>query len=240
MSRSLFVRVFLWTAVSCVGAFQVVPVASLSRARASPPSALFLSSSGDEPAKRRRKRVKRKEPIETAAVPDLKPRNDAPVELQIQDVRDVVSQSSTPSTPSSSQQQQGSGDAGAPQSSGNLQDNSNAGSVGDSLEQVLADAKAMRKNVEDSADDDNEKEAIQETVRNILSTIVTVDFFVVCALLVWFLAGIFGSYVLKNDAVQIAFNGIFQQVVQPALGILMIGSVASGTSCMWTMIGFHL
>jgi hypothetical protein len=64
-------------------------------------------------------------------------------------------------------------------------------------------------------------------VSKVLSTIVTIDFFVVCGFLLWFLAGIIGSYGFHNDAVQIAFNGQFQAWVQPALGILMIGSVAS-------------
>ena len=67
---------------------------------------------------------------------------------------------------------------------------------------------------------------MKETIFDILSTIVTIDFFVVLALLAWFLAGIFCSYVLKDDTVQIAFNMNFQAVTQPALGILMIGSVA--------------
>jgi hypothetical protein len=154
----------------------------------------------------------------------LQPRNDAPVELKIQDVRQVVGGSMT----ESQQQEQ---QTSSPQRSSNidLREDSESGGSGDSLEQLLADAKAMRK--DDGLSLDNKKEgdvSIQETVRNALSTIVTIDFFVVCALLLWFLAGIFGSYVLKNDAVQIAFNSIFQQVVQPALGILMIGSAASG------------
>jgi len=238
MFRSLVV--FLWTLVSCIEAFQIglssATIASTRRALIPRPSAvLYLSSNDDDtsPAKRRRKRVKRKESVvaetapsaevkETPTVPDLKPRDSAPIELEIKDVRDVVSGKSS----SSNQQQDGS----IPESGGSMKrDSNNAGSTGDSLEQLLADAKAMRKDV-DSPNDKAEGDAsIQETVRNVLSTIVTIDFFVVCALLLWFLAGIFGSYVLKNDTVQIAFNSIFQQVVQPALGILMIGSAASGT-----------
>ena len=65
-------------------------------------------------------------------------------------------------------------------------------------------------------------------VKNIISTIITADFFLVCALLVWFVAGIFCSYVLKDDFVQIQFNNRFETIVQPALGILMIGSAAGG------------
>lgn len=94
-----------------------------------------------------------------------------------------------------------------------------------SLEQLLADAKKMRQ------DEGIEMSSVEQessmTIRSVLSTIVTADFFVVCALLLWFLAGIFCSYVIKDDTVQIAFNGIFQPVVQPALGVLMIGSALS-------------
>jgi len=95
----------------------------------------------------------------------------------------------------------------------------------DSLEQLLADARQMRSS---SAGDIAEEEdtSLKDTIFNIISTIVTVDFFVVLALLAWFLAGIFCSYVLKDDAVQIAFNMKFESVVQPALGLLMVGSVA--------------
>jgi hypothetical protein len=31
---------------------------------------------------------------------------------------------------------------------------------------------------------------------------------------------------LQDDTVQIAFNGIFQPVVQPALGVLMIAAIS--------------
>lgn len=79
--------------------------------------------------------------------------------------------------------------------------------------------------------DDVEEESgsgTKATIRNALSTLVTADFFLVCAFLLWFLAGIFCSSVLKDDTVQIAFNSNFQAFVQPALGVLMIGSIAGG------------
>jgi Mn2+/Fe2+ NRAMP family transporter len=91
------------------------------------------------------------------------------------------------------------------------------------MEQLLADARKMRS--ASKAVEEKEKTA-KDTVFEIISTIVTIDFFVVVALLVWFLAGIFCSSVLKDDTVQIAFNMNFERVTQPALGILMIGSVA--------------
>lgn len=232
MFRSFAILVLL-SVISCAGAFQVRPSVTRSLgAQSAHPSVALSSSSNDDNTStpRRRKRVKRKEsiasnnPVEsTTSTPDLKPRDDSPVELQIKDVREVVS--GTSFTP---RQQTNEGSA---QSSSSMNNASDSGGVDsdDSLAQLLADAKAMRKDVADSDDETEGDASIQESVRSILSTIVTIDFFVVCALLLWFLAGIFCSYILKNDAVQIAFNSIFQQVVQPALGILMIGSAASGT-----------
>lgn len=69
--------------------------------------------------------------------------------------------------------------------------------------------------------------SVPNAAKNAISTLITADFFLICAFLVWFLVGIFASSVLKDDAIQIAFNNIFQPVVQPALGVLMIGSIAS-------------
>lgn len=96
-----------------------------------------------------------------------------------------------------------------------------------SLESLLADARRMRQSESEASEvGEEESTSIKATIKSVLSTIVTADFFVVCALLAWFLAGIFCSYVLKDDTVQIAFNMQFERVVQPALGILMIGSAA--------------
>lgn len=88
-----------------------------------------------------------------------------------------------------------------------------------------SDEKEGGLNSRDKAEE--ESFSIPATIGSVMSTIVTIDFFVVCALLLWFLTGIASSYLLKNDAIQIAFNNIFEPVVQPALGVLMIASIAS-------------
>jgi len=67
-----------------------------------------------------------------------------------------------------------------------------------------------------------------QKVKGAISTLITVDFFLILGFLAWFVLGVISSTMFKNDAIQIAFNGIFQPLVQPALGILMIGSVAGG------------
>ena len=142
---------------------------------------------------------------------ELKPRPESSVTIKVQDVRDLaagLSPSSATESPSS-----------APAAT-----SSSTAKVDDSLQQLLADARQMKALDEESSSDGSQN--AMGTIRNAVSTLVTIDFFVVFALLLWFLAGVFSSYVLQNDAIQIAFNNIFQPVVQPALGILMIAAIA--------------
>lgn len=98
----------------------------------------------------------------------------------------------------------------------------------DSLEQLLADARSMRASSteSDGKSVSTEETPIRDKFFDVISTIVTIDFFLVLGLLAWFLLGIFCSYVLKDDTVQIAFNMNFEKLTQPALGVLMIGSIA--------------
>lgn len=110
------------------------------------------------------------------------------------------------------------------QSISNMSKNSN------SLEDILADAKRLRQEqnqaVASGAMEDPDGLSIPRLLKGAISNIVTIDFFLVCGELLWFLSGIFCSYVLKDDTVQIAFNMQFERVVQPALGILMVGAAA--------------
>jgi len=109
------------------------------------------------------------------------------------------------------------------------------GGGSDSLEQLLADARKMRTESSSSVGDVGggdaeggvfDRASIPDGIKNAISTIVTVDFFVVLGLLAWFLAGIFVRAAFGNDSVQIAFNNNFETLVQPALGVLMIASAA--------------
>lgn len=76
----------------------------------------------------------------------------------------------------------------------------------DPIQRMLIDAKRMQTmedNKNDSAGNSNINSQdttttdIGNTIRNVISTIVTVDFFVVCVFLLWFIAGVFSSYILK-------------------------------------------
>ena len=89
------------------------------------------------------------------------------------------------------------------------------GGQDESIEQLLADARSMRKSSSKDYDLVDEETPLKEKILGVVANIVTVDFFVVIALLLWFLAGIFCSYVLKDDTVQIAFNMNFERVTQP-------------------------
>lgn len=215
------------------------------------------SSSSSTTKRRQKRRRKRKQQVggggggdnsqvkqqhqkqEEKVVVELEPREDRAVNLEVRDVRDLVSGRSSRSAAAASSQQSSSTAVAASASTTTTTAGAGPASTttDDSLERLLADAKEMKaleeRKAKDNADDslsgndDEEVFSIPQTTLKILSTLVTVDFFVVCLLLVWFLAGVFCSYVLKNDDVQIAFNGIFQPVVQPALGVLMIGSLLS-------------
>eukprot|EP00520_Triparma_pacifica_P013381 CAMPEP_0118650658 /NCGR_PEP_ID=MMETSP0785-20121206/10362_1 /TAXON_ID=91992 /ORGANISM="Bolidomonas pacifica, Strain CCMP 1866" /LENGTH=181 /DNA_ID=CAMNT_0006543043 /DNA_START=238 /DNA_END=780 /DNA_ORIENTATION=+ len=96
----------------------------------------------------------------------------------------------------------------------------------DDISNLLVDAEKFRsQSARSQTGDEAMGEAIGQTVKGVISNIVVVDFFFILAFLAWFLAGVISSTFFKNDAIQLAFNGIFQPIVQPALGILMIGSL---------------
>eukprot|EP00816_Leptocylindrus_hargravesii_P006835 CAMPEP_0196815044 /NCGR_PEP_ID=MMETSP1362-20130617/47512_1 /TAXON_ID=163516 /ORGANISM="Leptocylindrus danicus, Strain CCMP1856" /LENGTH=243 /DNA_ID=CAMNT_0042191883 /DNA_START=76 /DNA_END=807 /DNA_ORIENTATION=+ len=179
-----------------------------------------------QPISRRKRRVRRKEPKEITTTQieeeeeeeeEFEEEDKVPVankadmvQFEIRDVRDVVNPSATASA-----------------SSAYDDDEDEEFDESDSLKKLLADAKRMRGDVAKDKDSGEEEGSIGDSIKNVISTVVAADFFLICAFLVWFLAGIFCSTVLKDDTVQIAFNGIFQPVVQPALGILMIGGLGS-------------
>ena len=83
----------------------------------------------------------------------------------------------------------------------------------ESMEQLLADARSMR--ASSTTNTEVEETPLKNKILEVIATIVTIDFFVVLGLLAWFLVGIFCSYVLKDDAVQIAFNMNFEGVTRP-------------------------
>ena len=132
------------------------------------------------------------------------------VKLEIQDIQSIVS----------------GGKNVKPSSPENKSDDSGEEEDDDSLKRILADAKRLRKDSGGKSLTDEEAN-IGDKLKDIVSTIVTIDFFVICGFLLWFVVGVISSTVLGNDSIQIAFNGVFQPLVQPALGILMIGALGS-------------
>jgi hypothetical protein len=74
----------------------------------------------------------------------------------------------------------------------------------DPIQRMLFDAKQMQLDEKTSNNDgannqqsDSSESSIGSRIRGVVSTIVTIDFFIVCGFLLWFLAGIFSSYILK-------------------------------------------
>jgi hypothetical protein len=143
---------------------------------------------------------------------DWKPRNSAPVDMQVRDVREilggVVSSEPSVSAPSFT----------ASPSVSNLESPVMASSASsdDSFKQMLEDARRMQ---DDSGDDvDSEiDDSIKAKVRNVLSTIVTADFFVVLGFLFWFLAGIAYRAAFDDASVQIAFNSKYLSRLGPSI-----------------------
>jgi hypothetical protein len=201
----------------------------------------------DEPETSSRRRKRKTVPDATtgdssaAAPPAPTPlrrplRDDAPVELAVPNIQQMFNgggavddRPNETSRPTSSASQASASASNAVSSSfSSSPDMSNNNRNNDSLQQLLQDARDMQalEQADSTTDLSNNNDDQGLSLRSMLSTIVTVDFFVVCGFLLWFLAGIFCSYILKDDGVQIAFNSNFQAFVQPALGILMIGSIA--------------
>lgn len=71
-------------------------------------------------------------------------------------------------------------------------------------------------------------ESIASGAKNIISTIISIDFFVVIAFMLWFIAGVVSSYGFSNTFLLDQFNDKWTPVVQPALGVLMGGTIAGG------------
>jgi len=180
----------------------------------------------------------------TPPVLDLKPREDVPVQME---VKNILASSNEPepsaistvtSILSSIIGSKDTSSSGKIMNSASSTTNDLSSGMGnfearpldDSLDQLLEDARLMTEKEKDAIKDggalfDEEGTGVKEMIGNALSTIVTADFFVVCGFLAWFLLGIFCSYVLKDDAVQIAFNNNFETLVQPALGVLVIAAI---------------
>lgn len=196
------------------------------------------------PKRRRKRKVVQEEEEEesetTATAPPPRLREDAPVALAVTDVRNLVGGGSAPPAATTQASSSSSSTPEAPvtqasftpaSSTSFASSSSSSTSIDDSLARLLQDAKEMSENTSDAAIGSSKESSsndlsIPRMISSVISTIVTVDFFVVCGFLLWFLAGIFSSYVLQNDDLQIAFNSNFERLVQPALGILMIGALA--------------
>jgi cytoskeletal protein RodZ len=183
---------------------------------------LYMSGEEDGTASLTNRRRKRKTKVEDdseagvmeeekEAEPELdwKPRNSAGVSMQVRDVREIVGGVASTSAPSAS----------APSvSATNLESAVMAASASsdDSFKQMLEDAKLMQDDYGDDVESEPDN-SIKAKVRNVLSTIVTADFFVVLFFLAWFLSGIAYRAVFDDAALQIAFNSKYLSRLGPSI-----------------------
>eukprot|EP00980_Cylindrotheca_fusiformis_P022876 scaffold9857_cov127-Cylindrotheca_fusiformis.AAC.22 len=188
------------------------------------------------PKRRRKRKKKEAEDSETGIMEetkedepelDWKLRDSEPVELQVRDIREIIG-GNVSSEPSSAAPNPESPTSSAVSKGGVLDPESPArassGSSDSSFEVLLEDARRLRADSDDV--DGGNDDGIKAKVRNVLSAIVTADFFVVFGFLLWFLAGIAFRAIFDDTSVQIAFNNNFELLVQPALGVLMLGTIA--------------
>ena len=64
--------------------------------------------------------------------------------------------------------------------------------------------------------------------KEVISSVLIADFFLIVFFLLWFIAASVSKEFLANAFLLEKFQDIFAPVIQPALGLLMLGSVASG------------
>ncbi len=175
--------------------------------------------------------MEQQEIAEPAPVVELKPRDDAPVQLEVTNIlaSDAESEPSTVAQISNmlSSVMGSKETTKAPTASSSSSPASSYESkpLDESMSQLLEDARIMTEEEKKGLLSDEEGKGVKQIIGDTLSTIVTVDFFVVVGFLLWFLLGIFCSYILKDDTIQIAFNNNFETLVQPALGVLMIAAL---------------
>ncbi|CAM9570020.1 unnamed protein product [Heterosigma akashiwo] len=91
-------------------------------------------------------------------------------------------------------------------------------------EQLLADIAAFKKAA--PAKVAEEEDSVLDKAGDIFSSILVIDFFVVVGLLGWFVVGVIAKYAFGNSDIVISFRSNFDLVVQPAIGVLMLGTLA--------------
>ncbi|CAN0186787.1 unnamed protein product [Ascophyllum nodosum] len=96
------------------------------------------------------------------------------------------------------------------------------------MEDLGADIERYRKRESGQRVDKGGVELFALGAKDLISTFITIDFFVVIAFMIWFIAGVVSSYGFSNSFLLDQFNDKWTPVVQPALGVLMGGTIAGG------------
>eukprot|EP00965_Chrysotila_dentata_P199527 6179438-Pleurochrysis_carterae.AAC.2 len=66
-----------------------------------------------------------------------------------------------------------------------------------------------------------EPSLVRRTI-DVLGTVLTYNFFIICAFFLWFLTGVGAQYGAQNDAIIQAFRGAWDYIIQPLLGTHML------------------
>jgi len=97
--------------------------------------------------------------------------------------------------------------------------------------QLQEDIKIFKSSNIETASYNDEKyhqsNGIASKIKELFSALLVADFFLILLFLTWFIAATISKEVFSSYFLIEKFQDIFQPVIQPALGLLMIGSVSS-------------
>ncbi|GAB0496707.1 hypothetical protein MMPV_008022 [Pyropia vietnamensis] len=105
-------------------------------------------------------------------------------------------------------------------------------SVEATLERDLAGFRSRqrrREGKDDSEDDAPVRASTLERMGKAVTTLLVVDFFVVCFFLVWLVVALVPHFTSHNEVLLDAWLSMWGVVIQPLLGVLMAGTIVSGT-----------
>mmetsp|Transcript_7684 Transcript_7684/g.23252 ORF Transcript_7684/g.23252 Transcript_7684/m.23252 type:complete len:151 (+) Transcript_7684:74-526(+) len=105
---------------------------------------------------------------------------------------------------------------------------------GDSL---LADIAEMRRKMKVQKERERSERGAVETgakaagsgLQNVISTVLLANFFVVITFLVWLAVAVVMQFGFKNSYLLDPWLQLWQPLIQPVLGVLMLGTIVSGT-----------
>lgn len=96
-------------------------------------------------------------------------------------------------------------------------------------EMVRRDLEALKAAKGSNSSTANTEKSGVEKMKDLVSTILLVDFFLVVFLLAWLVVALVPHFVSKNDTLLDPWLILWQPFIQPVLGVLMLGTIVQGT-----------